>query len=128
VIVSNNPYRLGHPIGDRTRPRLDGGVLGIAVVAPTGLQAWSAPSFAIDAHGPVPAGIDGEAAILTPPLRFRVRPRALRCRIARHHPGASPSSFAPDDPWSGIRALFAIALGRWEREKVQLRPRARRRR
>jgi diacylglycerol kinase family enzyme len=113
VIVSNNPYRLGHPIGEGTRPRLDGAVLGIAVIDRNGLKTWSVPSFEIDAQGPVPAGLDGEPVVLAAPLRFHIRPAALRCRIARHHPGASPSSFAPDGLWDGIRALVHIAEGRY---------------
>jgi len=60
----------------------------------------------------VAAGIDGEAARLEPPLRFRTRPRALRVRIARGHPGASPSAFDPAGTWDGIRALAMIVVGR----------------
>jgi hypothetical protein len=59
----------------------------------------------------VPAGIDGEAVVLDPPLRFRIRPAALHCRIARHHPGASPSAFEPDSAWVAIRTLAGIAAG-----------------
>ncbi|MHB8878323.1 MAG: hypothetical protein ACYC8T_31895 [Myxococcaceae bacterium] len=32
LVVSNSPYRIGHPIGDPTRPRLDSGVLGVAAL------------------------------------------------------------------------------------------------
>ena len=44
----------------------------------------------------MPAGIDGEAVKLEPPLRFRIRPGVLRVRIARRHPGASPSAMLPE--------------------------------
>jgi len=69
------------------------------------------------ASGPVlqPAfggGIDGEARMLAPPLRFRSRPAALRCRIARHHPGASPAAFIPERARDVLRALVEIASGR----------------
>jgi diacylglycerol kinase family enzyme len=114
LIVSNNEYRLGHGVGDGTRPHLDRGALGVLVVAPPGtepaVRVWSEPTFRIDADGPVHAGIDGEAAVLDPPLRFRTRPAALRCLIADRHPGASPSAFAPASAWDAIRALVRIAL------------------
>ena len=116
IIVSNNRYRLGHVMGDGTRPRLDEGVLGVAVLDSPGPEAqartWATPSFEVHASSPVHAGVDGEALVLEPPLRFRIRPGALRCRIARHHPGASPSAFAPDGPWALIRILWGIAAGR----------------
>jgi diacylglycerol kinase family enzyme len=115
IVVSNNPYRLD-PAGAGSRPRLDQGVLGVAVLgAPgedVGLQAWATPSFDIQADAPVPAGVDGEALLLEPPLRFRTRPKALRCRIARHHPGASPSAVMPERAWAALRTLVGIAVGR----------------
>ena len=51
-------------------------------------------------------------AVLDPPLRFSTRPGALKVRIARAHPGASPSAIEPDGVWSGLRALATIAVGR----------------
>jgi diacylglycerol kinase family enzyme len=115
IVVSNNRYRLGNGPGDGTRPRLDDGVLGVAVLGAPGddvaPQTWTTPSFEVDAHRAVPAGIDGEAVVLHPPLRFRIRPAALHCRIARHHPGASPSAFEPDSAWVAIRTLAGIAAG-----------------
>jgi diacylglycerol kinase family enzyme len=123
VLVSNNPYRLLSAIASGTRPRLDSGELGIAVLEPpagpksagpglASLQQWSAPAFEVDSGRPVPAGIDGEAVVIDPPLRFRSMPRALRVRIARAHPGASPSAGLPEHPGAGIRALVRIAAGR----------------
>ncbi len=124
VLVSNNRYRLGRAVGSGTRPRIDDGLLGIAVVGePSGRgeggrlpqrpwRQWSAPDFEIDADGPVPAGIDGEALMLDPPLRFRIRPAVLRVRIARQHPGASPSARAPEGVWAGLVELARIAFGR----------------
>jgi diacylglycerol kinase family enzyme len=114
ILVSNNGYRLGHGIGDGTRPRLDEGVLGVAVVdvpgKEPGARTWTTRSFVIDSRGPVHAGIDGEAVVLDPPVRFGIRPAALRCRIARHHPGASPSAMGPESPWDAIRMLTRMAL------------------
>jgi diacylglycerol kinase family enzyme len=122
VLVSNNRYRLGRPIGSGTRPRIDDGQLGVTVLSsPTShigraiqhpWREWSAPDFEVDSDHPVPAGIDGEAVTLEPPLRFRVRPGVLRVRIAKAHPGASPSAVLPEEPWEGIRALARIASGR----------------
>jgi diacylglycerol kinase family enzyme len=122
LLVSNNRYRLGQPVGSGTRPRIDDGLLGITVAsAPTGSgpgrlaqspwREWSAPEFEVDSNGPVPAGIDGEAVTLEAPLRFRIRPGVLRVRIARAHPGASPSAAIPEGPWKGLVALAGIAAG-----------------
>ncbi len=123
VLVSNNRYRLGHAVGSGTRPRIDDGLLGITVVGTvTGRgesgretqrpwREWSAPTFEVDSSGPVPAGIDGEALVLDAPLHFHIRPGVLRVRIARKHPGASPSAIAPDNAWDGLVEIARIAFG-----------------
>ena len=59
-------------------------------------REWSAPTFDVESSAPVPTGIDGEAVVLAPPLRFRILPGVLRARIAAAHPGASPSAHIPD--------------------------------
>jgi diacylglycerol kinase family enzyme len=98
VLVSNNPYALDRPLVRSTRPALDGGQLGIVVLdAPGDIQhpagrAWSAPRLEVSSPAPVHAGVDGEAVDLDPPLRFAIRPAALRVRISPRHPGASPSA------------------------------------
>ena len=124
VLVSNNRYRLGRAVGSGTRPRIDDGLLGITVVGePSGrgeaavrssdrCASGRRPSFEVDADRPVPAGIDGEALKLDPPLRFRIRPGVLRVRIARQHPGASPSALAPEGMRAGVVELARIARGR----------------
>lgn len=123
VLVSNNSYRLGRALGSGTRPRLDRGQLGIAVLGAAtrdrdsarttarSIRQWSTQTFEIDSERPVPAGIDGEATELDPPLRFRIRAGALRVRIAPHHAGASPSAIEPDSPLAVIAALGKFALG-----------------
>ncbi len=123
ILVSNNIYRLGRALGSGTRPRLDSGLLGVTVLGPTrerrgdarpaapGMRQWSAASFEIDSDRPVPAGIDGEAIVLDPPLRFRVVAGALRARIAPNHPGASPSALIPESPTGVIAALTKLAFG-----------------
>jgi hypothetical protein len=130
ILVSNNSYRLGRALGSGTRPRLDRERLGIAVVGPENdledrsgggrpsWRQWTAPTFEIEAGGPVPAGIDGEALVLDPPLRFRVLPQALRVRIAPGHPGASPSAIEPDTAGQTIQALAKFALGRATNEQL----------
>jgi diacylglycerol kinase family enzyme len=119
VLVSNDPYRLGSVLGSGTRPRLDAGRLGIAVIGshgdgdgggPARLREWTASSFEVGSGRSVAAGIDGEAVTLDPPLRFRTRPKALRVLIAPQHPGASPSAAMPTDAWGGIRALARVAV------------------
>jgi diacylglycerol kinase family enzyme len=113
VMVSNNSYRLGKLIGSGTRPRIDDGELGIAVLAapadggrrPTWRQ-WTVPSFTVESDSQIPAGVDGEALVFDSPLRFTIRPGALRVRIAPQHPGASPSAAQPD----GIVDVFKKLL------------------
>jgi len=67
----------------------------------SGRLGWTRPDVArfltgvgleVSAPAAVHAGVDGEAADLSPPLRFAIRPAALRVRISSRHPGASPSA------------------------------------
>ena len=134
VLVSNNCYRLGRAVGSGTRPRIDDGLLGVTVIgAPRGggdrgrrlqrpWREWSSPTFEVDSDRPVAAGIDGEALVLDPPLLFRIRPGVLHVRVARQHPGASPSATAPDGMWAGVRELARI-VRRHEQTTVTTRPR-----
>jgi diacylglycerol kinase family enzyme len=124
ILVSNNRYRLGKAVGSGTRPKIDDGLLGITVatgptrgdggrhIAQRPWREWSAPEFEVRSEGPIAAGIDGEALVLEPPLRFRILPGALRVRIARKHPGASPSMAMPENLLGTAGALLAIASGR----------------
>lgn len=106
VLVSNNPYALDRPLARGTRPALDTGQLGVVVLdapgdarRPPG-RAWTAPRLEVSAAETVHAGVDGEAVDLSPPLRFAIRPAALRARISARHPGASPSTrFPPPEPF-----------------------------
>ncbi len=122
VLVSNNRYRLGHALGSGTRPRLERGELGVAVLVPTvtgtggganrrlGMQQWTATQFEVDSAVPIAAGIDGEAVMLDPPLRFNTRPGALRVRISPNHPGASPSALEPDSALQTISTLARLVV------------------
>jgi len=122
ILVSNNAYRLGTALGSGTRPRMDEGVLGVAVFGagagatgssrrlPSGLRQWTARRFDVRSSGQVPAGVDGEALVFDPPLRFRMRPGVLRVRIAPAHPGASPSAGHPAGAWEAVRQLAGMAV------------------
>jgi diacylglycerol kinase family enzyme len=104
VLVSNNPYALGHSLAPGSRPRLDTGELGVVVVHgprsdPRSLgRAWTTPSLAVNGAETLHAGIDGEAVDLNPPLAFASRPLSLRVRISARHPGVSPAGAAPRGP------------------------------
>ncbi len=123
ILVSNNRYRLGRAVGSGTRPHIDDGLLGITVAGSSiggggggrlqrPWRGWTAPAFEVHAAHPVPAGIDGEAVELEPPLLFRIRPGVLRVRVARRHPGASPSASMPEGLGQSVRALVRIAFTR----------------
>ena len=88
VLVSNNPYSFDPPRQPGTRPALDSGQLGVVVLdrpapGPTSARTWTAKQFEVIAAAPVHAGIDGEAIDLGSPLRFVIRPAALRVRLCR---------------------------------------------
>lgn len=118
LLISNNACRLGMGLGSGTRPRLDAGVLGVtsAAVAAKGrhgvdLSRWCCPDFEIEADGPVAAGIDGEAAMLKPPIHFTSMAGALSVRIASGHPGASPSTEVPRTLRGTVVELAHLAAG-----------------
>lgn len=123
ILISNNRYRVGRLLSSGTRPSVEDGLLGVTVFetampgAGDGLlrrpwREWTTPEIELDAPGPVAAGIDGEATMLDAPIRFRIRPRALRVRIANHHPGVSPSAALPDKLIELPAALWRTALAR----------------
>jgi diacylglycerol kinase family enzyme len=132
LLVANNGYELqgGAVLG--ARGRLDGGVLQISALrartgaALAGLVAriaarrarsgaewaqWTATSLRVDAAvADLPAGIDGEAVTLAPPLEFRVLPLALRVLVpAALRPRASRVGLRS---WATVRRLWAVAAGR----------------
>jgi len=123
ILISNNRYRVGRLLSSGTRPSIEDGLLGVTVFETAtpgpadGLlrrpwREWTTSEIELDAPGPVAAGIDGEATMLEAPLLFRIRPRALRVRIANHHPGVSPSAALPDKLVDLPGALWRTALGR----------------
>ena len=104
LLVSNNPYDLAHLRGGGTRERLDSGVLGVVSLRVSsaadaqklaaleltgqvqrfaGWDEWTASEFEVDSGGPVEVGVDGEALVLDPPLRFAIRPGGVTVRLPR---------------------------------------------
>jgi diacylglycerol kinase family enzyme len=86
VLVSNNPYSFEPPRQPGTRPTLDSGQLGVVVLdrpaaGPGAGRMWTTKQLEVTATAPVHAGIDGEAVELDSPLRFAIRPLALRVRV-----------------------------------------------
>jgi diacylglycerol kinase family enzyme len=133
IMVSNDRYQLDSGDGFGSRRRIDAGTLGI--VAATfrssddiarfvqlaavgqlhrfdGWAEWSDTSFEVQSARPVEIGIDGEAMLLDPPIRFSVVPGALRVRIPLRAPGYSPAAARPTSAKSAIRALLQAAAGR----------------
>jgi diacylglycerol kinase family enzyme len=135
VVVSNNPYQLRRYGGAGTRPRLDTGRLGILAARIEGARTiaklvtlgtigqsarfrgvleWSCPEFEVRSSGPVDVGLDGEAFLLTPPLRFTSLPSALRVRLPPHAAGVSPAGAAVALTRGDLAGLIRIAAGRPE--------------
>jgi diacylglycerol kinase family enzyme len=132
VLVSNNPYQLMRLAGAGTRGRIDTGTLGVVAArvrsAPDvsklvalelagqvarfpGLLSWSAREFEVHSSGGVEVGLDGEALVLQPPLRFRSLPGALRVRLPRSA-GVAPAARAVSLTSDSLGALLRVAAGR----------------
>jgi diacylglycerol kinase family enzyme len=129
LLVASNRYEL-----NGVRERLDGGLLQVSALrartgaalaglattalarggrplAGAGWAQWTTTSLRVDAELPeLPAGIDGEAAVLPTPLEFRLLPLALRVLV--------PPALGPWTPrvhlhrWSTVRSLLRVAAGR----------------
>src|SRR5215218_10286880 len=129
LLVAANRYEL-----NGVRERLDGGQLqvsalrartgaalaGLATTALArggrprrsgpGWAQWTTSSLRVDTALPeLPAGVDGEAAVLATPLEFRLLPLALRVLV--------PPALGPWTPrahlhrWSTVRSLLRVAAG-----------------
>jgi diacylglycerol kinase family enzyme len=133
VLVSNNPYVLDRLGALGSRQGLDTGRLGIVAVEIENAAAaaklmslnalgqlarfdgwleWAAPEFEVASGAPVAAGIDGEAVVLEPPLRFTIVPRALTVLLPPDLAGRSPAALQPGLTSSAARDLWQIAAGR----------------
>ncbi|MFE0512096.1 diacylglycerol/lipid kinase family protein [Streptomyces sp. NPDC058964] len=115
LLVSNNPYRRA---ADASRPGrrecLDSGRLGVVCVRvgstaqaarlvrgarSPGLTRLTADRVVVEADAAtVPAGVDGEHAVLPAPVVCRIAPGALRVRLPRHCPGAPVNRPSADWP------------------------------
>jgi diacylglycerol kinase family enzyme len=132
VLVSNNPYRLASLTGAGTRERIDTGQLGVVAARVRsaadvsklvalelvgqagrfpGLMSWSTQEFEVRSGGPVEVGLDGEALLLDPPLRFVSLPGALRVRLPRGV-GLPPAARAAALTTDNLSALLRMAAGR----------------
>jgi diacylglycerol kinase family enzyme len=133
ILVSNDRYQLGSGEGFGSRRSIDAGNLGIVAATfrspgeiarllesgasgrnwrPPGWIEWADASFLLESGQPVEIGVDGEALVLDPPIRFRTLPGALRVRIPLGAPGYSPAAAAPTPGWAGITALLRAVAGR----------------
>ena len=131
ILVSNNAYQLTHLAGAGTRERIDGGTLGVVAARVRsaadvsklvalelvgqadrfpGLMSWSTPEFEVRAQRQVEVGLDGEALLMQPPLRFESMPGALRVRLPRGA-GAAPAARAVALKADSLRALARVAAG-----------------
>jgi hypothetical protein len=91
--------------GFGSRARLDAGALGIISVRIDhpdqlaqlaaleaahhpklfpGWREWTTTEFHVDSGTPIEAGIDGEAVMLHPPVRFTAVPAVVRIRVPHH--------------------------------------------
>jgi len=133
ILVSNNPYTLSSLAGFGSRARLDSGALGVATLSISrgsdvnhlaaleiaghpdryeGWREWTTRQLVIEGPPESRAAVDGEARTWDPPLRFAIRPKALRVRIARKQPGASPAFLRAPVATSTAVGLARVARGR----------------
>lgn len=124
VLVSNNPYEVGDLAGLGRRARLDTGCLGVVAVTvdsaadavallrgrrATGVRSYVAHEVVVDADAAeIPVGVDGEALMLTTPVRCTIQPSALRVRVPRQRPGV-PAAGSFD---AGLLVRAALNLNR----------------
>ena len=132
ILVSNNPYRLTSLAGAGTRERIDLGELGVVAARVNsagdvsrlvalelagragrfpGLISWTAPDVEVRSTGPVEVGLDGEALVLEPPLRFVTMPGALRVRVPTTA-GLAPAARQVALTKENLAALLRVAAGR----------------
>jgi diacylglycerol kinase family enzyme len=134
ILVSNNPYTLSSLSGFGSRARLDTGALGVATLSINrasdlnrlaaleiaghperfeGWRQWTAPDLVVEGpHGSAAVAMDGEARTWDLPLHFRIRPKALRIRIALGQLGASPAFLRSPALASTVMGLSRVVRGR----------------
>jgi diacylglycerol kinase family enzyme len=125
VLVSNNPYGVDDPAGLGRRERLDTGELGLLAVSVEGtadavdlarglrsraVRRATCPDVTVDSDdGELPVGVDGEALVLTTPVRCTLQPGALRVRVPRTRPGVPATRQRP--AWTDV-ARLALSTSR----------------
>ena len=118
--------------GFGSRSRLDGGVLGVATLTVKGLsdvdrlvaleaaghperyqgwRDWTTKNLEVRGPSVLAAAVDGEARTWTTPLRFAVRPGALRVRVSVDQPGASPAFLHAPVTVSTLLGLARVVRG-----------------
>ncbi len=133
VQVSNNPYTLSSVVGFGSRSSLSTGALGVAVLTIShasdvnrlvalegaghperyeGWHEWTATHLEVTGPPRLAAAVDGEARTWESPLRFDIRPLALRVRVARGERGASPALLLAPVGTSTLVGLARVARGR----------------
>jgi diacylglycerol kinase family enzyme len=126
VLVSNNPYGTADVAGLGRRVRLDRGVLGVVAVTvgstlqavsllagrrSDGLAVLTANEVTVTADTTqIPVGVDGEALSMPVPVVCTIRPGALRVRVPRDRPGATPPQ--PPVNWTRLWHLATSWRGR----------------
>jgi diacylglycerol kinase family enzyme len=129
IQISNNPY--GTTAGGRSsRPRMDTHQLGVITLVLgkagaasflanlaaghperfAGYTAEATPTFEVTSANPIDVGLDGEAEVMEPPLRFSIRPAPVRVRLPKHAIGYSPAARALGWRQTG-RQLWAVVRG-----------------
>jgi diacylglycerol kinase family enzyme len=82
VVVANNAYGFKPPVTIGARERLDEGMLHLYLVNAARAHERAARRFVVDAAAKrIDAAVDGEPAILTTLIEFRIAPRALRVLV-----------------------------------------------
>ena len=76
-----------------------------------GLLSWSTQEFEVRSAGAVEVGLDGEALVLDPPLRFMSLPGAPRVRLPSGV-ALSPAARAVALTKDNLGALLRVAVGR----------------
>lgn len=123
VLVSNGPYGSNDLAGLGRRTRLDRGVLGAVALSAAstreavgllrratkrGLIQRTASEVVVGADAPeIPVGVDGEALLMTTPVRCTIEPHALRVLVPRKRPGVPPAQ-----PSLDLVRLRELAWGR----------------
>ena len=129
VLVSNGPYGSNDLAGLGRRTKLDRGVLGAVTISAEstreavgllrratkhGLIQRTASEVVVGADVPeIPVGVDGEALLMTTPVRCTIEPGALRVLVPRNRPGVPPPQ-----PSLDLVRLRELAWGRRHRAAV----------